>query len=72
MVEQHKYLETALMNQNSIHEGIRSRLKSENACCHTVQNLLSYSLLSKSVMIKIYRTIMLPVVLYGCEIGRSH
>jgi hypothetical protein len=38
-----------------------------NACCHSVQNLLSSSLLSKSVKIKIYRTIILPVVLYGCE-----
>jgi hypothetical protein len=32
-----------------------------------VQKLLSSSLLSKSVKIKIYRTIILPVVLYGCE-----
>jgi hypothetical protein len=32
-----------------------------------VQNILSSSLLSKSVKIKIYRTIILPVVLYGCE-----
>jgi hypothetical protein len=44
-----------------------SRLKSGNACYHSVQNLLSSSLLSKNVKIKIYRTIMLPVVLYGCE-----
>jgi len=32
-----------------------------------VQNLLSSSLLSKNVKIKIHRTINLPVVLYGCE-----
>jgi len=32
-----------------------------------VQNLLSSRLLSKNVKIKIYRTIILPVVLYGCE-----
>jgi len=32
-----------------------------------VQNLLSSSLLSKNVKIKMYRTIILPVVLYGCE-----
>jgi len=31
------------------------------------QNLLSSSLLSKIVKIKIYRIIVLPVVLYGCE-----
>ena len=35
--------------------------------CHSVQNLLSSSLLSKHFKIKIYRTIILPVVLYGCE-----
>jgi hypothetical protein len=32
-----------------------------------VQNLLSSSLLSKNLKIKIYRTIIFPVVLYGCE-----
>jgi hypothetical protein len=55
------------MNQNSIHDEINSRLKSGNACYHSVQNLLSSSLLSKSVKIKICRTIILPVVLHGCE-----
>jgi hypothetical protein len=62
-----KYLGTALTNQNSINEAIQSRLKSGNACYHSVQNLLSSSLLSKSVEIKIYRTIILPVLLCGCE-----
>jgi len=32
-----------------------------------VQNLLSSSFLSKNLKIKIYRTTILPVVLYGCE-----
>jgi hypothetical protein len=40
---------------------------SGNACYHSVQNLLSSSLLSKNVKIKIYRTIILPIVWYGCE-----
>jgi hypothetical protein len=66
-VEQFRYLETTLTNQNSIHEEIKSRLKSGNACYHPVQNLLSSSLLYKNIKIKIYRTIILPVVLYGCE-----
>jgi hypothetical protein len=66
-VEEFKYFGTTLTNQNSIHEAIKSRLKSGNACYHSVQNLLSSSLLSKNVKIKIYRTIILPVVLYGCE-----
>jgi len=66
-VEEFKYLGTTFTNQNSFREEIKSRLKSGNACYHSVQNLLSSSLLSKNVKIKIYRTIILPVVLYGCE-----
>jgi len=65
-VEKLKYLGTTLKTQNSIQEEIKSRLKSGNACYHSVQNLLSSSLLSKNLEIKIYRTMILPVVLYGC------
>jgi hypothetical protein len=36
-------------------------------CYHSMQNLLSSRLLSKILKIKIYRTIILTVVLYGCE-----
>jgi len=42
-------------------------MKSGNACYHSVQNLLSSILQSKIFKIKIYRTIILPVVLYGSE-----
>jgi len=47
-VEEFKYLGTTLMNQNSIQEEIKSKLKSRNACYYSVQNLLSSSLLSKN------------------------
>jgi len=66
-VEEFKYLGTTLTDQNSIEEEIKSRLNSGNVCYHSVQNLLSSSLLSKNLKIKIYRTIILPVILYGCE-----
>ena len=66
-VEEFKYLGTSLTNQNSIQEEIKSRLKSGNACYHAVQNLLFSCLLSKNLKFKIYSTIILPVVLYGCE-----
>ena len=65
-VEEFKYLGTTLTNQNSIQEEIKSGLNSGNACSHSVQNLLSSSLLSKNLKIKIHRTIILPVM-YGCE-----
>jgi len=60
-------LGTTLTNKNSIAEEIKNRLRSGNACYHSVQNLLSSRLLSKNVKIEIYRTIILPIVLYGCE-----
>jgi len=66
-VEEFQYLGTTLTNKNSIQEEIKSSLESGNACYHSVQNLLSSSLLSKNLKIKIYRTIILPFVLYGCE-----
>ena len=34
---------------------------------YSVQNLLSSSLLSKNIKVKIYRTVILPFVLYRCE-----
>jgi hypothetical protein len=60
-VEEFKYLGTTLMNQNFIEEQIKGRVKSGNAFCHLVQNVLSSSLLSKNLKIKMYRTIILPV-----------
>ena len=58
---------TTLTNQNAIQEEIKSSLRSGNACYHSVQNILCPRLLSKNLKIKIYRTIILPVVLYRCE-----
>jgi len=66
-VEEFKYLGKTLTNQNSITEEIKGRLRSGNACYNSVQNLLSSRLLSKNLKIRIYRSIILLVVLYGCE-----
>jgi len=62
-----KYMGTSLKNQNSIQEEIKSTLKSGNACYHSGQNLLSSSLLSINIKIKICRSIILPIALYGCK-----
>jgi hypothetical protein len=62
-----KYLGTTLTNQNDIHDEIESRLNSGNACYYSVQNILSSCLISKNLTIKIYKTVIFPVVLYGCE-----
>jgi hypothetical protein len=60
-------LGTTVTNQNLIQEEIKRRLNSGNACYHSVQNLLSSCVLSKNLKIGIYKTVILPVVLYGCE-----
>jgi hypothetical protein len=49
------------------HVEIKCRLKAGNSCYFPVQTLLSSRLLSKNLKIKIYKTIILPVVLHGCE-----
>jgi hypothetical protein len=65
-VAKFQYLETALTGQNCMQEEIKSRLNLGNACYHSVQSLLSSLLLSRKLKVKIYKTIILPVVLYGC------
>jgi hypothetical protein len=73
-----RYLGTTITNRNLIQEEIKRRLNSGNACCHSVQNVLSSRLLSRNIKIRMYRTVILSVVLYGCETwsldikGRTH
>jgi hypothetical protein len=62
-----KYLGTTLTNQNDIHDEIKSRLNSVNAGYYSVKNLLSSRLISRNLKIKIYKTVILPVMLYVCE-----
>ena len=62
-----KYLGSLWINQNSIHEEIKCRLKTGNSCYQPFQKIVSSRLLSKNLKIKIYKTIILPVVLNGCE-----
>jgi hypothetical protein len=59
-------------NRNSIHEETQSRLKSGNDGCLSVQNVQSFSLLSKNINIRSNKSIIVPVVLYGCEVGLLH
>jgi hypothetical protein len=49
------------------YEEIKSRIIAGNACYHSVQKLLFSCLLSINIKIKLYKTTILPVVLYECE-----
>jgi hypothetical protein len=50
-----------------MHEEAERRLSSGNACYRSVKSPLSSRLLSRNVNVKIYKTIILPVVWYGCK-----
>ena len=62
-----KYLASLLRNQNYIQEEIKCRPKAGNSCYYSVQTFLPSQLLFKNLTFKIYKTIILPVVTYGCE-----
>jgi hypothetical protein len=61
------HLITTVRNQNLIQKEIKSRQNSGNSSYHSVQNLLSDCLLLKTLKIRTYKTITLPVIMYGCE-----
>jgi hypothetical protein len=66
-MEKFKYLGTTLTDKNCMHEEIKSRLNSRNVCYHSIQSFLSSHLLSRNLKVKIYKIIILPVVLCWCE-----
>ncbi|KAJ4449275.1 hypothetical protein ANN_00673 [Periplaneta americana] len=66
-VEKFRYFGATVTNINDTREEIKRRINMGNVCCYSVEKLLSSSLLSKNLKVRIYKTVILPVVLYGCE-----
>jgi hypothetical protein len=64
-VEVLRWLVITETNKNFILEKINIKFNSGNPCYHSVKNILFYRLPSKSVKIKVNKTVILPVVLYG-------
>jgi hypothetical protein len=67
IVTRFKYVGMAVTKQNVIPEEIKMRTNSVNASYHSVQNLFVFFSVVKNAKIRIYKTIILPVVLYGHE-----
>ncbi|KAJ4434729.1 hypothetical protein ANN_23297 [Periplaneta americana] len=67
VVEKFKYFEATVTNINDTRDEIKRRINIGNACYYSVEKLLSSSLLSKNLKVRIYKTVILPVVLYRCE-----
>jgi len=51
-MDQFRFLGITLRYQNSMQEEIKSRLKSGNVCCQSVQNLMSSSFLSRMLRLR--------------------
>ncbi|KAJ4440337.1 hypothetical protein ANN_08476 [Periplaneta americana] len=66
-VENFKYLGATVTNINGTREEIKRRINMGIACYYSAEKLLSSSLLSKNLKVRIYKTVILPVLLYGCE-----
>ncbi|KAJ4439424.1 hypothetical protein ANN_07548 [Periplaneta americana] len=66
-VEKFKYFGATATNINDTREEIKRRINIGNACYYSFEKLLSSSLLSKNLKVRIYKTVISPVVLYGCE-----
>ncbi|KAJ4433245.1 hypothetical protein ANN_15504 [Periplaneta americana] len=66
-VEKFKYLGATVTNINDTQEKIKRRINMGNAYYYSVEKILSSSLLSKNLKVRIYKTVILPVILYGCE-----
>ena len=65
-MEKFKYLGVKVTNTNGIREEIKHRINVEKACYYSLEKILSSHLLSKKLKVNTYKTIILPVVLYGC------
>ena len=66
-MEKFRYLGVTVTNTNDIREEIKHRINMGNACYYSVEKILSFRLLSKKLKVKTCKTIILPVLLYGCE-----
>ena len=66
-MEKVRYLGVTITNTNDIREEIKRRINMGNACYYSLETILSSRLLSKKFKVKTYKTIILPIVLYGCE-----
>ena len=66
-MEKLKYLGVTVTNTNDVSEEIKRTINTANTCYYSLEKILSSRLLSKKFKVKTYKTIILPVVLYGFE-----
>jgi hypothetical protein len=66
-VEEITYLGSQLNQTNSIHSDIQARIGAGNRCYYTFGKVMKTRAINKNLKLQIYKTIIRPVVTYGCE-----
>jgi len=66
-VKSFKYLGSTVNGNNSIEEEIKRRVSLGNKALYANQGLLKSKLLTKNSKLRMYRTLVRPVVTYACE-----
>lgn len=67
MVNAFMYLGTNIDNENNVNKEIKRRIMSASKCAHGLSKHLRSHFLSRKTKIKIYRTLIKPVLTYACE-----
>jgi hypothetical protein len=67
-VKSFKYLESIVNGNNSVEEEIKGRISLGNKAFYANQDLFKSKLLTKNSKLRIYKTLVRPVVTYACEI----
>ena len=63
-----KYLGVTKTNSDDLREENKFRINMRKACYYSLEKILLCRQLSKKLNVNTYKTIIVPVVLYGCEI----
>lgn len=69
-VEEFKYLGVVINNKNEEKQEIEARVKAASRASYSLNKLLSSKIFSRRTKLRMYKTIIRPVLLYGAEIWR--
>ena len=66
-VQNFRYLGALIISKNLITDEIKSRIAAGNRCFYSLRQIFRSRAMSKAVKIKIYKTMVKPVVVFGSE-----
>lgn len=67
-VDKSKYLGTVFYRKSDIKGEIRQRLMAGNRCIGSLNRILRSKTISRNLKVRIYRTVIRPIVIYGSEV----